>query len=182
MRRASLNSSATQSASTVRGWSGHACLAAERSPPQVWHWHCCCRASPWPATSQRRANSNPFHDDIAWLSDYGITTGFGDGTYRPSDPVTRQAMAAFMHRLSNQFEVVSNSIDLPPNNAFGVYAYCPGDKRPITGGGYTSTPNMFITDSFPSGDSWAVRWESEDNVIVDPTTFTAYATCAPPRL
>jgi hypothetical protein len=43
-------------------------------------------------------NSNPFHDDIAAIAYAGITAGFGDGGYHPSDPVTRQAMAAFLHR------------------------------------------------------------------------------------
>jgi hypothetical protein len=43
-------------------------------------------------------NSNPFHDDIAAMADAGITAGLGDGNYHPSDPVTRQTMAAFLHR------------------------------------------------------------------------------------
>jgi hypothetical protein len=27
-----------------------------------------------------------------------IATGYGDGTFRPGDPVSRQAMAAYLHR------------------------------------------------------------------------------------
>jgi hypothetical protein len=42
--------------------------------------------------------SNPFHDEIEAIANAGITGGFGDGTYRPADAVTRQAMAAFMER------------------------------------------------------------------------------------
>jgi hypothetical protein len=42
--------------------------------------------------------SHPFHDQIGAIAAAGITAGFGDGTYRPGDPVTRQAMAAFMER------------------------------------------------------------------------------------
>jgi hypothetical protein len=41
---------------------------------------------------------HPFHDDIGAIAQAGITAGFTDGTYRPGDPVTRQSMAAFMHR------------------------------------------------------------------------------------
>jgi hypothetical protein len=41
---------------------------------------------------------NPFHSQIDAIAEAGITAGFSDGTYRPSDPVTRQSMAAFMHR------------------------------------------------------------------------------------
>ena len=35
-----------------------------------------------------------------WMKDKGVSTGFGDGTYRPADAVTRQAMSAFMQRVS----------------------------------------------------------------------------------
>jgi hypothetical protein len=44
--------------------------------------------------------SQAFAEDIEWVFAAGITTGYEDGTYRPSAPVTRQAMAAFLHRLS----------------------------------------------------------------------------------
>jgi hypothetical protein len=44
------------------------------------------------------ASSNPFHGDIDAIVEAGITAGFGDGGFHPSDPVTRQAMAAFLHR------------------------------------------------------------------------------------
>lgn len=45
---------------------------------------------------------HPFHADIAWLVAEGITTGFDDGTFRPSAPVSRQAMAAFLYRMAGQ--------------------------------------------------------------------------------
>jgi hypothetical protein len=44
-------------------------------------------------------SANPFADDIYWLVDNGITTGYADGTFRPGAVVTRQAMAAFVYRL-----------------------------------------------------------------------------------
>lgn len=44
----------------------------------------------------------PFSLEVEWLTAEGVTTGYdnGDGTrsFRPTDPVTRQAMAAFMYR------------------------------------------------------------------------------------
>ena len=40
----------------------------------------------------------PFVEDIAWISGEGITTGYVDGTFRPSAVVSRQAMAAFLYR------------------------------------------------------------------------------------
>ena len=41
---------------------------------------------------------SPFYDAIRWAAANGITTGYGDGTFRPGAPVSRQAMAAFLHR------------------------------------------------------------------------------------
>lgn len=43
--------------------------------------------------------TNPFFDEIGWMTEVGIAEGYVDGTYRPTDPVTRQTMAAFMQRL-----------------------------------------------------------------------------------
>lgn len=43
-------------------------------------------------------SSHTFHDEVGAIADAGITTGYGDGTFRPDQPVNRGAMAAFMHR------------------------------------------------------------------------------------
>jgi hypothetical protein len=45
----------------------------------------------------------PGHDfeaAVAWLAAEGITTGYEDGTFRPTAPVTRQALAAMLWRRS----------------------------------------------------------------------------------
>jgi hypothetical protein len=42
--------------------------------------------------------SHPFYNDINGIARAGITAGFNDGTYGPAQPVTRQAMAAFLQR------------------------------------------------------------------------------------
>jgi hypothetical protein len=41
-----------------------------------------------------------FFDEIEWMRAVGFTSGFPDGTFRPLDDVTRQAMAAFLFRAS----------------------------------------------------------------------------------
>jgi hypothetical protein len=41
-----------------------------------------------------------FCPQIAWLVDEGITTGYEDGTFRPTGVVTRRSMAAFLRRLT----------------------------------------------------------------------------------
>ena len=42
--------------------------------------------------------SVPFHEDIAWMNWWGVTTGYTDGTYRPYTKVSRGQMAAFLYR------------------------------------------------------------------------------------
>ncbi|MEG9226738.1 ExeM/NucH family extracellular endonuclease [Aeromicrobium sp. Sec7.5] len=44
--------------------------------------------------------SNTFSQHIAWLAGEKITTGYADGTFRPSAPVLREQMAAFLYRLA----------------------------------------------------------------------------------
>ena len=41
---------------------------------------------------------NPIGRSIDWLTAAGIATGYADGTFRPTAPVSRQAMAAFLYR------------------------------------------------------------------------------------
>ena len=45
--------------------------------------------------------ASAFCGEIKWLSDEGITTG-QDGKFQPTQAVSRQAMAAFLYRLSTQ--------------------------------------------------------------------------------
>lgn len=44
------------------------------------------------------AADHPFRAPIAWMASSGISTGWPDGTFRPSAGTTRDAMAAFMVR------------------------------------------------------------------------------------
>ena len=48
------------------------------------------------------ASGHPFHDQIGWLAEEGIAEGYDDGTFRPGGVVTRQAVAAFLHRLAGE--------------------------------------------------------------------------------
>jgi hypothetical protein len=41
-----------------------------------------------------------FIDEIMWVADNGIADGYADGTFRPGAAVSRQAMSAFLYRLS----------------------------------------------------------------------------------
>jgi hypothetical protein len=59
-------------------------------------------------------NGHPFHTEIGAIADAGITAGFGDGGYHPSAAVTRQAMAAFMHRGFGRVGQVMNASLINP--------------------------------------------------------------------
>jgi S-layer homology domain/Putative amidase domain len=55
--------------------------------------------------------THPSYKQIAWVASKGISTGWADGTFRPAQDVTRDAMAAFMYRLAGKPEFV------PPNTS-----------------------------------------------------------------
>jgi hypothetical protein len=50
------------------------------------------------ATFSDVSTSHPFFLEIEWMNNLGITTGYPDNTYRPSSPVSRGAMSAFIYR------------------------------------------------------------------------------------
>jgi uncharacterized protein (DUF1800 family) len=71
------------------------------------------------------AATHQFAVDIAWMKVAGITTGNADGTYKPGSPVSRQAMAAFLHRLGDPGGTFvppaqPSFADVPPSNPFFV--------------------------------------------------------------
>ncbi|MGP5265458.1 alkaline phosphatase PhoX [Brachybacterium alimentarium] len=43
--------------------------------------------------------------EIAWLRSAGIANGWADGTYRPLEPMHRDATAAFLHRMSEEQQI-----------------------------------------------------------------------------
>jgi len=83
-------------------------------------------ATPQTVSPQKRfidvPESSAFYNEITWLFNRKITTGWSDGTFRPHDLVDRNAMAAFFYRFagSPQFEApeVSPFWDLSPDEPF----------------------------------------------------------------
>jgi hypothetical protein len=63
-----------------------------------------------------------FAYEIAWLASNGVTTGYADGTFRPSAPVLREQMAAFIFRLSGEDDYeapeFSPFVDVPTTHVF----------------------------------------------------------------
>lgn len=64
---------------------------------------------------------HPFRDAIRWMAGATITTGYADGTFRPTAPVTRQAAAAFLWRAENRpapSPTAPSFPDVPPGHQF----------------------------------------------------------------
>lgn len=57
---------------------------------------------------------HPFRDEISEVADAGVAQGYDDGTYRPGDPVTRQAMAAFLSRAGSSIAVSRGTSAVDP--------------------------------------------------------------------
>lgn len=54
--------------------------------------------TPAPPFADVAHGASPFFVEISWLKRTGLTTGYADGTYRPGQPIARDAMAAFLYR------------------------------------------------------------------------------------
>jgi len=85
----------------------------------------------------------PFHGAIARLADQGVLGGYEDGSFRPSAPVSRQALVAMLHRLAGSpaAGVASGFVDVGSDHVFAgavawavsvgiVQGYADGTFRP----------------------------------------------------
>ena len=77
---------------------------------------------------------NPFFDEIEAISAAGITNGFNDGTYRPSQSVTRGAMAAFMGRGFGRTDLSADSGFTLSSGTSGLSDVSGGAGATITAG------------------------------------------------
>jgi len=123
--------------------------------------------------------SSPHHDDISWLVAQGITSGFGDGTFKPQNPVARQQMASFLRRYNAGFHLVSADSTAASGTIHNATASCAAGERAIAGGGTTNHATAAMTDSFPleDGVSWRVRWFS--NAAFTNNDVTTWVLCGP---
>jgi hypothetical protein len=47
------------------------------------------------------ADDNPFHESISWMVDQGFIGGYADGTFRPTAPMSRQAVVQMLWVMSD---------------------------------------------------------------------------------
>ena len=85
--------------------------------------------------------ASPFYTEITWLAEQGITTGTrlpdGSAVFRPPEPVSREAMAAFLYRYAGQpaFEAPAESAftDVRSDNRFAREIAWLADRGITTG-------------------------------------------------
>lgn len=130
-------------------------------------------------------SGHPFHGDIDWMVDHGITEGYEDGTFRPTAPVSRQAASAFLHRYNGELEVVTRTYaptSASPEYSRVVVITCPAGKRGIAASGRSSTAAFVLGGSGPLGAD-ATTWQlvfypREGSTAVTPT-FYGWVLCRP---
>ncbi|WP_058955137.1 S8 family serine peptidase [Kocuria rhizophila] len=66
--------------------------------------------------------SHVFYKEIAWMSEQGITKGWSDGTFRPTQQINRDQMAAFFYRMAGSPAYTAPKAspfkDVPTNHVF----------------------------------------------------------------
>ncbi|RIJ71169.1 hypothetical protein D1871_15235 [Nakamurella silvestris] len=68
--------------------------------------------------------TNQFCGHIKWLTDQGITTGNGDGTFSPAATVSREAFAAFLFRLKNPGQAIPTCTTKPMKDVSLSSPFC----------------------------------------------------------
>ncbi len=80
--------------------------------------------------------TNAFCGDISWLTGHKITNGYSDGDFRPTAVISRQAMAAFLHRIAGiglHWEVapVPLPAKAPAGSSAAIWALSCGGADPV---------------------------------------------------
>jgi hypothetical protein len=108
--------------------------------------------------------THPFFDEIEQFAEAGISSGFDDGSYRPGQAVSRQAMAAFMTRGLGQARIASAGTDLATGNPnVAVSALTMNDVN--VPGEAGSTQYLWITGNL----TWSIdgtKAQACDNVTI----------------
>lgn len=81
---------------------------------------------------------------ICWLKDNGLTAGYGDGTYRPNNGVTRAEMSVFLQKIFNLADTSAKAyadslVNVPPTSGQLLIAAGANNYVPLSA---TSTLSM----------------------------------------
>jgi uncharacterized protein YkwD len=118
-----------------------------------------------------------FCTQIEWMATQGISGGFNDGTFRPTVAVSRQAMAAFLHRFAGEPEVTLTErffADVPESHPFFDAIQWMADSGLSTGTAQPGGKPLYNPTAPVSRQAMAAflfRYAEEPNVDLDQPFF-----------
>ena len=78
------------------------------------------------------ADTAYYADAVRWASAHGVVTGYGDGTFRPNNPITRQQLAAILWRYAGS-PAPEGGADYADEDTISAYASTAVDWARDTG-------------------------------------------------
>ena len=78
------------------------------------------------------ADAAYYADAVRWASAHGVVTGYGDGTFRPNNPITRQQLAAILWRYAGS-PAPEGGADYADEDTISAYASTAVDWARDTG-------------------------------------------------
>lgn len=125
--------------------------------------------------------SSPFVDDIDWLTDHDIASGFPGGTFHPTEPINRQQASRWFRNYNAGLHLVVSSVDPDPASEFVGTVDCPAGERALMGSGAVSSGlDLSMADSYADETFWwLVRYDAPGNATVDPAQVQVTALCGP---
>ena len=78
------------------------------------------------------ADTAYYADAVRWASTHGVVTGYGDGTFRPNNPITRQQLAAILWRYAGS-PAPEGGADYADEDTISAYASTAVDWARDTG-------------------------------------------------
>lgn len=116
------------------------------------------------------AETSPYYPGILWAVEKEVTTGYADGTFRPSNPCTRAQIITFLWRAAGSPEPESAESpfrDVTDESAYYYKAVLWAAEKEIAGGG-TFAPNDPCTRAMAVYFIWRANGSGE----ADATSFT----------
>ncbi|MDO5496155.1 MAG: DUF3152 domain-containing protein, partial [bacterium] len=100
--------------------------------------------------------THPFYRQIAWMAETGISTGWPDRTFRPFEPIKRDATAVFLHRFSERFAPAVAATPPASNVACGTLTHGGCFQVRESGVAFGTSPDALFQ---PAG-AIGVRWRA----------------------
>lgn len=127
----------------------------------------------------------PFADAIDWMRTQGLTTGYADGTFRPTAPTTRDALVAFLYREANGGSTAAAAPDTAPFSDVATTDTFAGDIAWARQKGYvtgyrdgTFRPDDTITREATIAILYRVEHHGQDAAAPDTAPFPDVPTTA----